>query len=74
MFNVIALASGSWVILGFMAFIVVGVVVGYYTQIGSGITARPYGKIYGGAPGAIGPSDSSGKDHREAVAWSRGTR
>ncbi len=74
MFNVIAFADGSWVILGFMAFMFVGVVVGYYTQLGSGITARPYGKIYGGAPGAIGPSDISGKDHRETVAWSRGTR
>lgn len=74
MVNVLALAGGSWIILGFMAFTFVGIVVGYFTQTGSGITARPYGKIYGGAPGAFGPGDVSGKDHREAVAWSRGTR
>jgi hypothetical protein len=74
MVNVIALADGSWVILGVMVLMFVGIVIGYYTQVGSGITARPYGKIYGGAPGAIGPGDVSGKDHREAVAWSRGTR
>jgi hypothetical protein len=70
----IALAGGSWVMLAFMAFLFVGVVVGYYTQAGSGITTRPYGKIYGGAPGAFGPGDVSGKDHREHVSWSRGTR
>ena len=69
-----ALAGGSWVMLGFMAFAFVGIVVGYYTQAGSGITARPYGKVYGGAPGAIGASDASGKDHREVASWSRGTR
>jgi hypothetical protein len=69
-----ALAGGSWVMVGFMAFLFVGIVVGYYTQAGSGITARPYGKVYGGAPGAIGASDASGKDHREVVSWSRGTR
>ena len=68
------LAGGTWVIVGFMAFLFVGVVVGYYTATGSGITPRPYGKIYGGAPGAIGPSDVSGKDHREIVSYSRGTR
>ena len=70
----VALVGGSWVMLGFMAFLFVGVVVGYFTQTGSGITARPYGKIYGGAPGAFGPGDVSGKDHRETVPWSRGTR
>ena len=69
----LALAGGSWIMLGFMAFLFVAVVVGYYTS-GSGITPRPYGKIYGGAPGAFGPGNLSGKDDREAVAWSRGTR
>jgi hypothetical protein len=62
------------VMLGFMAFAFVGIVVGYYTQVGSGITPRPYGKIYGGAPGAFGPGNVSGKDDRERVPWSRGTR
>jgi len=48
--------------------------VGYYTRKGSGIEPRPYGKIYGGAPGAFGPGSVSGKDDRERVDWSRGTR
>jgi hypothetical protein len=69
-----ALTPGTWVMVGFMAFLFVGVVIGYYTQTGSGITPRPYGKIYSGAPGAYGPSDVSGKDHREVVSYSRGTR
>jgi hypothetical protein len=68
------LAGGSWIMLGFCVFLFVGVVVGYYTQRGSGITARPYGKVYGGAPGAFGAGDVSGKDHRERMDWSRGTR
>lgn len=68
------LAPGSWIIVGFCVFLFVGVVVGYYTERGSGITTRPYGKVYGGAPGAFGPGDVSGRDHRESVSWSRGTR
>ena len=32
-----------------------GVVYGYYTVSGSGIAETPYGKVYGGAPGAHGP-------------------
>ena len=68
------IAPGSWVIVGFCVFLFVGVVVGYYTERGSGITARPYTKVYGGAPGAYGPGDVSGRDHRESVSWSRGTR
>ncbi|HEX8065228.1 MAG TPA: hypothetical protein VF520_01745 [Thermoleophilaceae bacterium] len=69
-----ALAGGSWIMLGVMIFMFFGVVLGYYTRTGSGINPRPYGKVYGGAPGAIGPADVSGKDHRERVSWSRGTR
>ena len=62
------------VMLVFMAIAFIGIVIGYYTQGGSGITARPYRNVYGGAPGAWGPSDPSGKDHREHTDWSRGTR
>jgi hypothetical protein len=65
---------GSLVMIAFMAIGFVGIVIGYYTQAGSGITARPYYNRYGGAPGAWGASDVSGKDHRERVDWSRGTR
>jgi hypothetical protein len=71
---VVALAGGSWIFLGFLVFAFFGVVVGYYTEKGSGITARPYGKIYGGAPGAFGPGEVSGRDSREHADWSRGTR
>jgi hypothetical protein len=70
----IALAGGSFVMLGFCVFLFFGVVIGYYTEKGSGINARPYGKIYGGAPGAFGPGEVSGRDSRERVDWSRGTR
>ena len=69
-----ALAGGSFILLAVMLIALVGVIFGYYTRIGSGINPRPYNKIYGGAPGAFGPGDVSGKDHREHVSWSRGTR
>ena len=69
-----AFAGGSWVMLGFCVFAFVGIVVGYYTERGSGITARPYTKVYGGAPGAFGPGSVSGHDDRERTDWSRGTR
>jgi hypothetical protein len=53
----------------------VGVVYGYYTVKGSGISERPYGKIYGGAPGAYGPGSASGHDDRVSMRdWSRGAR
>jgi len=69
-----ALAGGSFILLAVMLIALVGISFGYYTRIGSGINPRPYNKIYGGAPGAFGPGDVSGKDHREHVSWSRGTR
>jgi hypothetical protein len=69
-----ALAGGSWILLGVIALAFVGIVYGWFTASGSGINPRPYNKMYGGAPGAFGPSDVSGKDHREHVSWSRGTR
>jgi hypothetical protein len=59
----------------FMVLMFVGVVYGYFTARGSGIAERPYGKIYGGAPGAYGPGSASGRDDRERLAnWTRGTR
>ncbi len=70
----LALARGSWVMVGFCFFMFFGIVIGYYTRKGSGIEPRPYGKIYGGAPGAMGPGSVSGRDDRERVDWSRGTR
>jgi len=70
----LAFARGSFILLGFCVFLFLAVVVGYYTRKGSGIEPRPYGKIYGGAPGAFGPGSVSGRDERERVPWSRGTR
>jgi hypothetical protein len=53
----------------------VGVVYGYYTVSGSGIAEHPFGKIYGGAPGAHGPASASGRDETVSMRdWSRGTR
>ena len=55
--------------------LLVGVVYGYYTVSGSGIAEHPYGKIYGGAPGAFGPASASGRDESVTMRdWSRGTR
>jgi hypothetical protein len=52
-----------------------GVIYGYFTVNGSGIAETPYGKIYGGAPGAHGPASASGRDERVSISdWSRGTR
>jgi hypothetical protein len=52
-----------------------GVIYGYYTVDGSGIAETPYGKIYGGAPGARVPASASGRDERVSIRdWTRGTR
>jgi hypothetical protein len=52
-----------------------GVIYGYYTTDGSGIEEHPYGKVYGGAPGAHGPASASGRDELVRMEnWSRGTR
>jgi hypothetical protein len=51
------------------------VVYGYYTVDGSGIAEHPYGKVYGGAPGAFGPGSASGHDDRVSMRdWTHGTR
>jgi hypothetical protein len=71
----IELAGGSLIFLGVCVLMFFGVVIGFYTVKGSGIAERPYGKVYGGAPGARGPASVSGRDSRERMAdWTRGTR
>ena len=62
------------VFIAFLAISFAGIVIGYYTSAGSGITPRPYGNQYGGARGAWGPGDASGKDRFASTDWSRGTR
>jgi hypothetical protein len=62
-------------ILVFCAIMFAAVVYGYFTVDGSGIAETPYGKIYGGAPGAYGPGSASGRDERVSMSnWTRGTR
>jgi hypothetical protein len=69
------MAAGSEIILLVCLIMFFGVVYGYYTVKGSGIAERPYNKIYGGAPGAHGASNVSGKDDRVVMRdWSRGAR
>ena len=64
---------GSLIFLAFLLIGFFGIVVGYFTKQGSGISPRPYGKVYGGAPGANTPGEISGKDPRERYS-TRGLR
>ena len=71
----VALVGGSWIILGAQIVGFFAIAFGYYTVKGSGISERPYGGIYGGAPGAHGKASASGKDERVSVRnWTHGTR
>jgi hypothetical protein len=71
----IALAGGAWIFLAFLVVAFLGIVIGFFTVDGSGITPRSYGKVYGGAPGAKHGGDASGRDHTQRIDdWSRGTR
>jgi hypothetical protein len=59
----------------FCIIMLIGVIYGYYTVSGSGIAETPYGKIYGGAPGAHWRASASGRDERVSISdWTRGTR
>jgi hypothetical protein len=70
-----ALAGGSFIFLGFMLVMFFGVVIGFYTVRGSGITETPYQRSGGGAPAAKGPGSTSSAYQRERLHnWSRGTR
>ena len=62
-------------IIIFSFVLLAGVIYGYYTVDGSGIAETPYGKIYGGAPGAHAPASASGRDAGVTISdWTRGTR
>jgi hypothetical protein len=72
---VLALAGGSGIFAAFLIVFVIAVIYALFTVRGSGISERPYSKIYGGAPGASGASSASGRDDRITVRnWSRGAR
>jgi hypothetical protein len=69
------IADGAWIFLAFIVIAFAGVVLGYYTRTGSGIDSHPYGNRYGGAPGAKGAGDYSGRDPNVRMSdWSRGTK
>ena len=73
--TVLALAGGSGIFAAFLIVFLIAVVYALYTVAGSGISQRPYAKVYGGAPGATGASSASGHDDRVTVRnWSRGAR
>lgn len=68
------LLGGSWIFLAVVIAFLFSVIYGLFTNRGSGIANHPYGKVHGGAPGAIGSSSGpSGKDHHQAYS-SRGMR
>ena len=64
----------TMIVLAVLIAFVIAVAYALYALRPSGIAQHPYGKIYGGAPGAFGPGSVSGRDERERVPWSRGTR
>ena len=57
---VLALAGGSFIILGVMVVMFFAIVYGFYTIKGSAIDAHPNDGL-DGAPGSEGPSEASGK-------------
>jgi hypothetical protein len=66
--------AGGWQIFGlFLIIFTVGLIFTLYTRRGSGITQRPYGDVYGGAPGARGSSVLH-HDESAATRYTRGTR
>jgi hypothetical protein len=68
-------ADGSWYFLGFLVIAFFGIVIGYFTVVGSGITPRAYSKNYSDAPGARDCGDASGRDPRVRMSdWSRGCK
>jgi hypothetical protein len=60
--TVLAFAGGSWIFIGVVVLLLVGVIIGYYTYAGSGIGAHP-AKEGDGSPGAHEESSASGKGH-----------
>ena len=64
----------DWAIIAFAVFVYISLIVSL-TVRGSGISERPYGKVYTGVPGARGAASATGRDDRVTVRdWSRGTR
>ena len=72
-FAFFSFAGGAWIFGAFLVIYLVGVVYGLYTRTGSAINQRPYGDIYGNAPGAAVPSSLT-HDESAATRYTRGTR
>jgi hypothetical protein len=58
--TVLAFAGGSWIFIGVVVLLLVGVIIGYYTYSGSGISPHP-AKNTDASPGAREQSSASGK-------------
>jgi hypothetical protein len=66
--------DGAWIFLAFTLLMVVALIFGLYTNVGSGINSHPYARRYGDAPGAdTDRSRLTGKDGLATLS-SRGTR
>ena len=59
-----AVTDGSWILLGVMVMMMLGVVYGFFTRGGSGIAEHPTDGR-GDAPNAQGPAEESGRDEGE---------
>jgi hypothetical protein len=65
--------SGSWIFLGVLFALLVGVIYGSYTRRGSGIDHHPYSRRYADAPGARSKPRISGREGIGTLS-TRGTR
>jgi hypothetical protein len=70
----IDLAGGSLIFLLFLVGFTVAVAYALYGRRASAITSQPYGKVYGGAPGATRSETRLRGRDRDITNWSRGTR
>ena len=65
----LAVGSGAWIFIIVLLVILGGIIYGFFTRSGSGISDHPHDGE-GSAPGAKGPSEPSGKDQGESSALS----
>jgi hypothetical protein len=70
---VLAFVGGSGIFLAFLIVFLLAVIYGLFTVKGSAISQRPYGNVYGGAPGARTRSRMSDRDGGD-IAWMRPRR
>jgi len=70
----IDLAGGAIIFLLFLVAFTIAVAYSLYGRRGNAIPRQPYGKIYGGAPGATHAEGRLTGREREVIAWTHGTR